>query len=245
MCHHNYDLTTFVKILLITPIIIFQTSCKQGGITGTEIIFNESENEGAEQVTRMIVTKKYLRIDDGKTSNDFLLFDRTKRIIYSTNSLDQRTLVITSQPLNTKSPVKLEDSIKIIPTDAPDIEGKNVTRVQLSTNNNLCYDLFAVKGFLTDAVAALKEYRSALAGEQAVIVNEMPKETLQPCDLADNIFNSTRHLEYGFPVRLKETNGRFRELVDYKKEIKIDAALLKLPENYKHFTTEEMRGSGK
>lgn len=236
LLNKKYYLSFFIFLIMI-----LQISCKQTGLTGSEVIFNEVENDAPGQVTRMIVTKKYLRIDNGKPGNDFLLYDRVKRIIYSTNSLDQRTLVINAHPLTRKSPIKLDNKIEKIPTDAPEIEGKKVKHLQLSTNNNICYDLFAVDNFLPDVVAALKEYRLALAGEQAVIIDSMPKEMLQACDLANNIFFASRHLEHGFPVRLQETNGRFRELVEYKRGIKIDAALLKLPESYEKFTAEEMR----
>ena len=101
--------------------------------------------------------------------------------------------------------------------------------------------MFAVSGFLPDVTKALKEYRQALAGEQAALIDAMPAEMLKACDLANNIFNATRHLDHGFPVRLKETDGRFRELVEYKKNTRIDAGLLKLPEGFSEFTTEEVR----
>lgn len=237
----KYYFSHFMKILFIFSVMIFQISCKQTGITGTEVYFSEAEKGLPAQTTRMLVTKKYLRIDDGKPNNDFLLYDRVSHVIYTTNSMDQRTLVINAQPLNKQSPIKLENKIKIISTDAPTIEGKNVVHLQLSTNKKLCYDVFAVDGFLPEVVTALKEYRLALAGEQAAVIDLMPKEMLQACDLANNIFYASRHLEHGFPIRLQETNGRFRELVEYKQGIKIDAALLKLPEGYTEFTTEEMR----
>jgi hypothetical protein len=230
-----------MKVIFIISIMSFQTACKQPGVTGTEVYFNEIESGASGQTTRMIVTKKFLRIDDGKPGNDFLLFDRVNRVIYSTNSLDQRTLVINAQPLDKKSPLKLENKIEKIPTDAPAIEGKKVAHLQLSTNDQICYDLFAVKDFLPDVVVVLKEYRQLLAGEQAVLINALPKEMLQPCDLANNIFYASRHLEHGFPVRLQETDGRFRELVKYKQDIKIDSGLMKLPEGYTKFTAEEMR----
>lgn len=230
-----------LKTFLFSSLVIFQASCNLFGTTGTEVYFSETENNLSEQSTRMLVTKKYLRIDDGKSSNDFLLFDRKNKTIYSTNSLDQRTLVIKAQPLNRKSPIKLENTLKEIPTDAPSIEGNKVTHLELSTNKKICYDVFAVAGFLPDVTAALKEYRQALAGEQALVIDAMPLEMLQACDLANNIFYASRHLEHGFPVRLKETNGRFRELVEYKKNTKIDAGLLKLPEGFTKFTTDEIR----
>lgn len=230
-----------LKVMVIAVLVTALFSCKQLGNTGTEVYFSETENNLSEQTTRMLVTKNYLRIDDGTNGKDFLLFDRKNKIIYSTNSLDQRTLVIKAQALSIKSPIKLENTIKNIPTDAPSIEGNKVTHLQLSTNKTICYDLFAVPGFLPDVTTALKEYRQALAGEQGAVIDTMPAEMLQACDLANNVFHASRHLEHGFPIRLKETNGRFRELVEYKKNIKIDAGLLKLPEGFSKFTTEEIR----
>ena len=234
----------FKKRLLISLsviVLIFLNSCTKTGLQGTEVIFSETEKGAPEQVTRMLVTKKYLRIDEGKNNNDFLLYDRVKRVIYSTNSTDKRTLVVNAQPLNRKSPIKLGNKVEKIPTDAPPIDGHKVQHLNLLTNNEICYDLFAAEGLLPKVVTALKEYRIALSGEQAAIIDAMPKEMLMPCDLANNIFMSTRHLDHGFPVRLQETKGRFRELVNYRQDISVDEALLKLPEGYSEFTAEDMR----
>jgi hypothetical protein len=230
-----------VNILIVTLSGALMSSCKQQNNTGTQVFFNETGNDLSAQTTRMLVSKKYLRIDDGTSTNDFLLFDRKKRIIYSTNSMDQRILVIKPRPLDRKSPVKLENTVKKITTDAPPIEGKKVTHLALHTNKKICYDLFAVDGFLPDVTAALKEYRQALAGEQAIAIDTMPSEMLQACDLANNVFHASRHLEHGFPIRLKETNGKFRELVDYMKNFRIAPELFVLPEGYSEFTTEDIR----
>ncbi len=233
--------TSMSLIVLILVTLTFLSACTKKSVQGAEVMFSETEQEAPEQVTRMLVTKNYLRIDEGKDNNDFLLYDRVKRVIYSTNSTDKRTLVVHAQPLTRKSPIKLGNKVKTIHTDAPTIGGNKVKHLNLLTNNEICYDLFAAEGLLPQVVTALKEYRVALSGEQAAIIDAMPKDMLQPCDLANNVFMSTRHLDHGFPVRLQETKGRFRELVSYRQGINIDEALLKLPEGYSEFTAEDMR----
>ncbi len=233
--------TSLSLIVLIFITLGFLSSCTKNSLKGTEVTFSETEKDTPEQVTRMLVTEKYLRIDEGINNNDFLLYDRVNRVIYSTNSTDKRTLIVRAQPLTRKSPIKLGNKAKIIHTDAPKIDGYQVQHLNLLTNKEICYDLFAAEGLLPQVVTALKEYRIALSGEQAAIIDAIPKDMLLPCDLANNIFMSTRHLEHGFPVRLQETKGRFRELVNYRQDIDIDEGLLRLPEGYSEFTAEDMR----
>jgi len=222
-------------------LISFAVSCKQNEYTGSEVFFSETESGAPEQKTRMLVTSKFLRIDTGESKNDFLLYDRTTRQIFSTNSLDKRTLVISAQPVRGKSPIKLENTQVRLPTEAPSIAGKKVAHIQLSTNKSLCYDLYTVEGLLPDVVSALREYRNALAGEQSVALGSIPKEMQNACDIANNIFYASRHLEYGFPVRLQETGGKLRELVEYRQEIKLAKELFRLPEGYTKFSPEDMR----
>ena len=83
-----------MKKLVLLMLSAFLFSCSQKEQSDILILFMEQE-EGVEPFqTRMIVNKNFLRIDDGKSSNSFVLYDRVKKIVYSTSPDEQRIMAI-------------------------------------------------------------------------------------------------------------------------------------------------------
>lgn len=216
-------------------------ACADAG-KATALYYNERDEGGEPFRTRMIVTAQWLRIDEGEGGKDFLLYDRREKTIYSVNAADSRILVLPKRAVDVASPMKLEHGMERGAEALPAVGGKAVTHYRLSTNRNPCYEVFAADGLMPEAVQALREYRTALAGQQAPALASMPKELQTPCDLANNIFAPVRYLDYGLPVRLTETGVRTSELVDYSADFKADGTLFELPANYRRTTIEEMRG---
>ncbi len=217
-------------------------SCTEPSTPAAVLYFVEHEPGGESYRTRMIVTAGFLRMDEGQNSRDFLLFDRADGGLYSVSSADKQVLVIRPRPVELKLPTRF---IHRVVTDAatfPAVEGRKVTHYELLTNDKRCYDLYAAEGLLSGAVVALREFRLILAGQQALAAATMPPEMQSACDLANNVFLPTRHLEYGFPVRLVDMTGKTIELVDYNTEFRATAAMLSLPADYKRLTIEELRG---
>ena len=232
---------------MIRPVFLFLcfvlaalVSCSQLTAPGTLLYFVEREPGGEPYRTRMIVTVGFLRIDGGAGSEDFLLFDRADGTIYNVLSADKQILVI-GHRLMVPTPPDLKS--KVVPDDqqVPGVGGHKVRHYKLLTNEKPCYDLYAAEGLLTDAVLALREYREALAGEQAVTVSSFPKGTQSPCDLANNVYLPARHLAHGFPVRYTDMSGRTSELMDYA-DYRAEAAVFQLPKNYRRMMIEDLRG---
>lgn len=229
------------KLVIAVVMAALLVACSDAG-KATALYYNEQEPDGEAFRTRMIITAQWLRIDEGEGSKDFLLYDRREQTLYSVNAADSRILVLPKRAVDVAPPVKLEYSMERGTVALPAVGGKVVTHYRLSTNRKPCYEVFAADSLLPDAVQALREYRTALAGQQAPALAGMPKELQTPCDLANNIFAPARYLDYGLPVRLTETGVRTSELVDYNAEFKADTALFELPANYRRTTIEEMRG---
>jgi hypothetical protein len=236
--------------VVFTALLLAACSPREGGdeAGGTAYMVTFAEKDAVTDFskTRMIVTPHYLRIDEGVANNDFVLFDRKDKLVYSVSAEDRSILVVQPHEITMAAPVKFahrvdEEELK----DSPPIEGNKVSRYVLFTNDLKCYDVFAAPGLLEDVRQALIEYQNALAGEHAVMTTMMPADLRNDCDLANNIFLPARDLEHGFPVRLLDMTGRERILEDYDRNYKPDPVLFKLPEGYKRFTAEEMRaGAG-
>jgi len=221
-------------------IIMLLTACSAGG-NATVIYFEEQEPESDKYPSRVIITPGFMRLDDGKDDADFVLYDRTKRTIYSTNSLDKRTLVIKWRELSLTMPKAIKNTLETVKDSVPPVAGKPVVHHRLYSNKKLCYDLFTVKGLLPKAVQAMTEFQQTLAVEHADFMIAMPLQTASVCDRVNNVFDPARYLKFGFPVRASDYLGRSRQLVDYKVGEKVDKKLFTLPDGYEQYSAQDMR----
>ncbi|MFV1996480.1 MAG: hypothetical protein ACC641_00580 [Acidiferrobacterales bacterium] len=233
-----------VNKIIFGLILIFSAIASAAGSVGdnaTVVHYQDKEAGTDEYHTRMIITSEYIRFDDGEGSTDFILFDRKKRIIYSTSSMDKHTLVIKWRKTSLKMPDSLKNRVEKLKDSVPPIGNKPVTHYRLYTNEKQCYDLFAAKGLLPGAVKAMVEFQETLAVEQADFNDYVPLQTASDCDRVNNIFDPARYLKFGFPVRANDYLGRSRQLVNYKSGEKVDKKLFVLPKGYKQYSTKDMR----
>lgn len=203
----------------------------------TMLIFTETEPgvEGAYQ-TRMLITPDYLRMDDGGKDNDYVLMNRKTRTIYSVSHEDERVVVINNEKPEVPQPDPFRH--KTEEADAggvPDIDGKRVRLYRFFTNGSMCFEVYAVQGFLDDAVKALSSFSEILAGQHARTVASIPAEFQSSCDLANNVFEPSRYLSKGFPVRQRDDIGRTRTLQEFKNNIKKPIELFVIPDKYEKF----------
>ncbi len=225
---------------VLVSAVIFSAACSSGG-DAIVIYFEEQESGSEKYRSRVIVTPEYLRIDDGEGSTDFVLLDRKKRVIYSTNSFDKRTLVIKWRKLSLTMPEALKNRVETLKDSVPPVANQPVTHLRLYTNNKQCYDLFAAKGLLPKAVKAMIEFQETLSVEHADFMLAMPLQTASDCDRVNNVFDPTRFLKFGFPVHASDYMGRSRQMVDYKTGEKVDKNLFNLPQGYELYSVQDMR----
>ena len=237
---------------LISILIIILTSSIGGAYAkgqerrdATALFFSEQSAEGQASQTRMIITPAYLRIDGGVDGNGFILFDRVKPAIYSVTISDKTILVIAPLKVNLRPPVPFINTIKINNASYPKVTGHKLVHYQMITNGTRCFDVFAARDLLPEPLAALRQYAQLLAGEQAQAMEYTPKDMQTACDLANNIFLPTRHLDQGFPVRQQDMAGNTRQLINYDEHYPFDPKLFVLPAGFKRYTTQEMRGDTK
>jgi hypothetical protein len=203
--------------------------------------FTETEPGGEPYPVRMLVTGKFLRIEDGDGQGGFILFDRAARTVYSVNHAARTTLVLGGRPVALAPPRKFEHRTERDNTTLPEIGGHPVAHYRLLTNGELCFEVYAAEGLMPSVVAALREYHAALAGEQAAMQVSVPAAFQSACDLADYVFLPTRHLAQGFPVRQVNRAGVIRQLTDFKTGIPVEARLLELPADYRQLSPAEVR----
>lgn len=229
------------SLLLVVAALALLSACTENPPTATFLSFTESGPDGDAYPVRMLVTGKFLRIEDGDGQDGYVLFDRAARVIYSVNRTDKTTLLVRARPVKLTPPAKFEQAVERDAEKFPAVDGKPVVHYRLLTNRERCFDVYAAEGLLPEAVAALREYQQALAGEQAVIQVRTPANMQSVCDLADLIFLPGRYLDQGFPVRQVNHAGVMRQLVDFKRGVPVKAGMFDLPGDYKQITPADIK----
>lgn len=232
-----------IAIGLLAGLLIGLSACgEKPPVEATVLRFTDVEPQGEPTPVRMIITPEHIRIDDGGEGRSFVLFSRRDRVIYNVSATDQMVLVIPPSATPAKPPVRLVHDVKEATESLPAVAGHRVRHWQLLTNGKLCYDVYAAENLLPEALAAMREFISVLAGDQAQSSPGMPRELLTPCYLANNIHAPTRYLDHGFPIRRAEPGGRVSELNDYRQSVPVDRALFVLPADLRRMNIRELRG---
>jgi len=209
----------------------------------TQIDFVEEEKGIDPYKVRLIVSKSFLRFDDGESSNGFILYNRKSKVIYNVNDDDKTIMEIHPKRKSVVSPVKLKNRDKKIAelTDAPKINNTVPIKYDFSTNDTVCFGIVAVKGLLPMATKALREFQQALADDSTFTLDNIPADMQDACALAMNTFTSTRHLKFGFPIQFWSPKGYSRSLVSFNEDFKSNETLFLLPEQYKSFSVDDLR----
>lgn len=234
-------------IMLNVVVLNILASCAKKEQGDTLVLFMEQESGVEPYQTRMIISKKFVRVDDGEGAKSFVLYDRNKKIVYSINPDEKTVMAVHEKKLEKgevfEPPFKLVHSVKEMPEmkDAPTINGENAKHYQLITNGKVCYDVVAIKGLMPDVVKALTEFHKHMATDSIVTFNNMPADLREACDITSTTFKPARQFEFGFPIQEWGKREYMRSLIDYDVDYKADPELFVFPEGYKHYTVQELR----
>lgn len=202
-----------------------------------DLRYQDSENGVPAYQTRVLVTDRYLRMDDGNDGADFVLFDRKTGKV--SNVLHERKMLIALHDAKlSRSPVysyRVEQ--KVVPVRA------GTVRVQVLADGKLCSETVAASRLYPDAARALAEYKAALAYTQWTTYRNTPAELRQDCDLVHHVWQTGMALSHGLPIEERDYAGRFRQYVSGEtRELKPE--LFKLPTDYESLGLPGIAGEG-
>jgi hypothetical protein len=207
--------------------------------SGWVLDFVESEQGIDPYPMRLLVTKNFLRMDDGLDEGNFLLFDRVKHQIFNVVHDDKRILMIPRREFSPQQEESLQLGLQEQDaSDMPQLNGQSPRHFVLTSRDKACYDIIALEGFLPEVVAALREYEEIMSEQQKVNLNKTPTEMRSDCMLANMIVAPTRYLDFGFPLRVSDYRGWSRSLTDYR-QVDIDPLLFELNKSYQVFQISE------
>jgi hypothetical protein len=215
---------------------------------GTVLIALEREQGMKESfTTRIFANPDFMHISDSRSPADYILFNRAEQTIYSVNNDDRTILVIHKKPVTIQPPIEIDYEEESQPSSAiPKIEGQQATHYRFTANGKHCYDAVVLpEDYMPEMWSAMREFRLVLAGEHASTVDRMPRDSLDACDLALNVFDPVKHLDHGIPIREWDRNGYQRFVKDYRKNITVPTSIFKLPADFRRYTAAEMLGNGK
>jgi len=203
---------------------------------GYLLVFTEMRPNEPESTLRMIITDKHMRIDEGPQSEDYILFDRSSKVISNVVAEDESIMVINPGEQKTKAPFPLRWIIESQTSQAlmrsDNSNEASATHFLYYLNDKPCYNLVTIDNHLVATLDAMREYNLVLANELKRNYREMDA---QQCYEAINIFDPNLRLQNGFPLREWSSYGYQRFLVDFKNDVIFPKTMFELPTNYKKF----------
>jgi len=185
----------------------------------------------------MMVSDRYIRIDDGEQSDGYVLFDRYKKRIFSVVNENESILVVDPIYPHQDVPDDLQIRSELLAMDeAPLISGVKPSYYQFHANDTLCYHLVAAEGFLPEVTKALQDYQLILAAQQQETLESTPEELQTPCFLANYVYAPIVYISKGFPLEQWDETGYHRSLSSVKDDVSVDPSVFMLPENYEYFS---------
>jgi len=203
------------------------------GEKGSILWYAEQETGIEPYKVRYIVSRAFLRSDEGSDEGGFVLLDRAAQQIYSVVPQNRTILHIDGRGELPQVPPQLSVEIKrSIDEKIPRLAGQVPVTLELVANQELCYSAVIVPGHLEQARAAFREFAQALSIQQSRTLAATPQEYQTPCFLSRYLYATDFHLRQGIPLLDWSQEGHRRELLDYQTGVDLDEGLFELPDGF-------------
>jgi hypothetical protein len=202
-----------------------------------DLRYQDSESGEPAYQTRILVSERYLRMDDGNDGADFVLFDRKTGKVSNVVHAQKMLMAMHEKKLPKPPSHAYRVERKVMPVRA------GTVRVQVLADGRLCSETVAVARLYPDAARALTEYKAALAYTQWTTYRNTPAELRQDCDLVHHVWQSGMALSQGLPIEERDYAGRVRLYVSGETR-KLRPELFELPKDYETFVLPDFAGAG-
>ena len=235
--------TKFLPVYIMAWLLILLSS--PAGANETEkavkLVYLEQEEGVDPYVVTFTVSSDYLRIDDDSDNSGYVLFDITNNRIYSVSHFDKSILVIAQYPEAKHNPDFDIDIEYQALENAPTIAGKQVYNYRVKAiageASDTCMDIQLVPGLLPEVSRSLQSFQRIISGKNIASLENTPEEYKTPCYLVDQVYNNGDYYSKGFPIQEWHSNEKRRQLMNYEDE-EVDAAIFKIPEEYRQYSLD-------
>ncbi len=249
MCLTNKYIIMIKNIILLTVLFILSAGVsaqmKQGGEDVYKLSYIEREPGTDEYEVTMLISSRYIRVDEEGESSGFIIYDDKDKVIYSVSHHDQSVLVIKQHAFSTDDlPVK--PTIEYLPlADAPMVSEKAVFnyRVYVNENNSegkseeTCIEVQLVENLLPEVRAILQNYQKVISGQQVKMADNKITDVQTACYYIDQIYNTGAYFEKGLPIQEWHSNERSKILTGYIK-LSVASDKFNIPQDYRQFSIE-------
>ena len=241
-----------IKTILLCAMIavpVYQAEAAQSKtddeVSSTEVYqlsYIEREPGVDDYEVNMLVSERYIRVDELGEESGFIIYDDKLKKIFSVSHFDKSVLVINEHAFSEKdSPVKHEVEYLEL-ADAPSVSGRAIYNYRIFTgtkeNEETCAELQIVDGLLPNVAKMLRNYQKLVSGQQVKMTNNIVDEIQTPCFYLDQIYNTGAYYEKGLPIQEWHSNERSKILKTYKK-VKVYPGKFSYPEEYRKFSIDE------
>jgi hypothetical protein len=202
-------------------------------LTATRLTYTEAEPGITPYTTRVLVTKDFIRFDDGIDGGDYVLYDRRVRSVYSVVHSNRMILQILHREMLLPQPEDLEIEVerKALET-APPVADRTPIEIVYSANGDACQQAIVVPDLLPSVTAALREYEETMAGQSYSTLENTPPEMRSPCFMVSNLFIAGEYLKSGLPVQSTNYRGEQKLLTDYEDAVDLPSSMFDLNDEY-------------
>lgn len=210
-------------------------------LDGYQLLYVEREPGVDDYDVTMLISDRYIRVDDGNDKSGYIVYDDKEKIIYSVSNVEKSVLVINEHAFSeTDSPVKSEVEYLQL-ADAPTVSGKEIYNYRVHVEDEeetTCLEVQLVENILPDARVLLQNYQAVISGQQVKLTDNKISEEQTACYFVDQIYNRGAYYEKGLPIQEWHSNERSKILTSYKR-VHVDTDKFIIPEKFKKFSVDK------
>jgi len=208
------------NLILFTVLLVLSAGISAQAKDENEEVYKlsylEREPGIDEYEVTMLISARYIRVDEEGESSGFIIYDDKDKVIYSVSHHDESVLVIKEHVFTTDNlPVK--PTIEYLPlADAPMVSGKAVFnyRVYIKESNSkaeneseeTCIEVQLVENLLPEVRTILQNYQKVVSGQQVKMSDNKITEMQTACYYIDQIYNTGAYFEKGLPIQEWHSN---------------------------------------
>lgn len=238
----NYILLSLLLVLSVDVLAKTKKDNTKNQQQVYQLLYIEREPGVDDYEVTMLVSDRYIRIDEAGEDSGFIVYDDKEKIIYSVSHHDKSVLVIKEHSFSEKdSPVKSQVEYLQL-ADAPSVSGKNIFNYRVYTgkgkSEETCLEIQLVENLLPKVSKLLKNYQNVVASQQVKMTDNKITDMQTACYFVDQIYNKAKYYEKGLPIQEWHSNERSKILSSYKK-IAVNKDKFTVPKKYRQFSMDK------
>ncbi len=207
-----------------------------------QLSYIEREPGVDEYEVTMLVSDRYIRIDQVGEDNGFIIYDDKDKAIYSVSHHDKSVLVIKEHVFSEKSSPASYELEYLELADAPKVSGNVIFNYRVYTGGDgedeTCLEMQIVENLLPEVTKLLKNYQNVVSGQQVKMTDNKISDIQTACYFVDQIYNKGKYYDKGMPIQEWHSNERFKVLSTYKK-ISVNKNKFTIPKKYRQFSVDK------